>query len=149
TNTMPSSPADRRARLLSGKLAAIVRDAVPGAATTPGSFPPGAALLAGDGAWVGLDTSIDDGIGLGAAILWAGRNGAAELDLVAAAPLGVAARRAREFDLPIRVWALDGIERRVVPPAPVRTPPSASEAHLAFVDDIVAAGATVVVEHGV
>jgi hypothetical protein len=115
----------------------------------PGSFPPGAALVAADRAWVLLDTSIDDGIGLGAAIIWAIRNGAEELDLVADEPLRVAARRAAEFRLPIRVWALDGTERRPVLPAEARIPASATAAHLAHVTDIEAAGASVVVEHGV
>jgi hypothetical protein len=149
TNAISTSPAERRARLLSGKLAAIVRDAMPGAATQPGSFPPGAALVADDRAWVLLDTSIDDGIGLGAAVIWAIRHGAAELDIIADEALGIAARRAAEFRFPIRVWALDGTERRAVSPTAVRTPSSPTEAHLAFVDDIEAAGASVVVEHGV
>jgi hypothetical protein len=149
TNAIPTSPAERRARLLSAKMTAIVRQAMPGAATRPGTFPPGAALVAGDRAWVLLDTSIDDGIGLGAAVIWALRIGATELDVVADEPLGVVARRAGEFDLPIRVWALDETELRAVPPTPVRPPPQPSEAHLAFADDIEAAGASVVVEHGV
>jgi hypothetical protein len=149
TNAIPTSPAERRARLLSGKLAAIVREAMPGAATKPSSFPPGAALVAADRAWVLLDTSIDDGIGLGAAMIWALRNGAAELDIVADEPLGIAARRAGEFRLPIRVWSLDGTERHPVVPAETRIPASATAAHLAHVADIEAAGASVVVEHGV
>ena len=94
-----------------------------------------------DRAWVLLDTTIDDGTGLGPAIVWALRNGAAELDLVADVPLTVAARRAGEFALPIRVWALDGrdlVGRR--PPAPPSAPSAADPAHLAFVADIEAGG---------
>jgi hypothetical protein len=149
TNTISTGPAERRAHLLSAKLAAIVRNAMFGAAIKPGSFPLGAALLAGDRAWVLLDTAIDDGIGLGAAMIWATRSGAAELDLVADGPLRVAARRAAEFRLPIRVWSLDGPELRAVAPAEARIPAGATAAHRAHVDDIEAAGAIVVVEHGV
>ena len=96
-----------------------------------------------------IDSTIDDGIGLGPAIAWALRNGAGELDLVADVPLSVAARRAGEFTMPIRVWAIDG--RRLVGVDAARPPASsAADARLlALVDDIEAAGATVVVEHGV
>jgi hypothetical protein len=145
----PRSTADRRAQLLAIKLAAIVRERFDGGVVQPGRFPPGAALLAGDTAWVLLDTTIDDGTGLGAAIVWALRNGATELDLVADAPLTIAARRAEEFALPIRVWSVDGRRLLPVPAAAVAVPPSARPSHLGFAADIEAAGATVVVEHGV
>ena len=96
-----------------------------------------------------LDTSVDDGTGLGPAIVWALRNGANELDLVADVPLTVAARRAGEFALPIRVWALEGRDLRSIEAASPSEPPAADPAHLAFVPDIEAAGAAVVIEHGV
>jgi hypothetical protein len=144
-----ASSADRRARLLAAKLAAVVGDQRSDGAIRPGTFPPGAALLAGDRAWVLLETDVDDGTGLGPAIVWAVRNGATEIDLVADRPLTVAARRGGEFALPIRVWTLDGRQLRAVPPADIavsRRPPAS---HLRFVPDIEAAGAAVVVEHGV
>jgi hypothetical protein len=149
TNAISTSPAERRARLLSGKLAAIVRRALPGVQPQPGTFPPGAAALADARAWVLLDTEVDDGTGLGAAIIWALRNGASELDVVADLPLAVAARRAAAFRVPIRVWSFDGDELSAVAPSPVQAAAPASAAHLAFAEDIEAAGASVVVEHGV
>jgi hypothetical protein len=142
----PTSEPDRRARLLATKLAAVARHSGP---IQPGTFPLGAALLADGGAWVLVDSTIDDGIGLGPAIAWALRNGSEELDLVADCPLSVAARRAREFTMPIRVWAIDGRQLVAVDGAPPPSPPVADPRHLALADDIEAAGATVVVEHGV
>ncbi len=142
----PTTEPDRRARLLATKLAAVARHS---GRIQPGSFPLGAALLADEAAWVLLDSTIDDGIGLGPAIAWALRNGAVALDLVADVPLSVGARRADEFTMPIRVWAIDGRQLVAVDTAPSPTPSVADPRHLALVDDIEAAGATVVVEHGV
>ena len=51
--------------------------------------------------------------------------------------------------MPIQVWALSGRELQPVPAGAIAGPPSASEAHLALAADIEAAGADVVVEHGV
>ena len=142
----PTPDSDRRARLLATKLAAVAGHS---GSIQPGSFPLGAALLSGGRAWVLLDSTIDDGIGLGPAIAWALRNGAEELDLVADVPLSVAARRAGEFTMPIRVWAIDGRQLVAVDGASPVVPPTLDPRHLGLVDDIEAAGATVVVEHGV
>jgi hypothetical protein len=146
TTPTPTSEPDRRARLLATKLGAVARHS---GRIQPGSFPLGAALLADKAAWVMLDSTIDDGIGLGPAIAWALRHGAGALDLVADVPLSVGARRADEFTMPIRVWAIDGRLLVAVDSAPSPTPSVADLRHLALVEDIEAAGATVVVEHGV
>jgi hypothetical protein len=146
TTPTPPTESDRRARLLATKLAAVADESGP---IQPGSFPLGAALLAGERAWVLLDSTIDDGIGLGPALAWALRNGAESLDLVADVPLSVAARRATEFRMPIRIWTIDGRQLVDVDAAPPPAPPPADARHLALADDIEAAGATVVVEHGV
>jgi hypothetical protein len=144
--TTPTAESDRRSRLLATKLAAVAPHSGP---IQPGSFPLGAALVADVRAWVLLDSTIDDGIGLGPAIAWALGNGAEELDLVADVPLSVAARRAGAFAMPIRVWAIDGRRLVAVDGAPPPAPSVADPRHLALVEDIEAAGATVVVEHGV
>jgi hypothetical protein len=146
---VPANPADRRARLLATKLAAVVAEQADAGTISPGAFPLGAALLAGQRAWVLLDADLDDGTGLGAAIVWALRNGATQLDLVADIALTVVARRATEFSLPIGVWTLDGRNLVAVNPAAQPRPRAADPAHLALAADIEAAGATVVVEHGV
>ena len=150
-NTLPTAPTtpDRRARLLAAKLAAVVAPHTGGAAIRPGTFPPGAALQVAARAWVLLDDTIDDGSGLGPAMAWALRGGSAELNVVADAPLEVVARRAGEFTVPIQVWTLAGRELQRVHPGATVAPPPVPAAHLALAAGIEAAGAAVVVEHGV
>ncbi len=117
---------------------------------SPGAFPLGAALLAGERAWVLLDTDIDDGTGLGPAIVWARRNGARR-----ARPgrrrgaHGRSSPRHRVLPADRCVGTLDGRDLVAVNPAPLPAPPAADPAHLAFAADIEAAGASVVIEHGV
>ena len=148
TTQVPPDP-DLRARLLATKLSSVVRGEIGDGGLRPGRFALGAALTAGERAWVLLDTDIDDGTGLGAALVWARRNGARKLDLVADVALTVAARRAGEFTVPIRVSRLDGRDAVAVDPAPQPSSRPARSSHLTLVPDIEAAGATVVVEHGV
>jgi hypothetical protein len=139
---------DRRGRLRSIKLQALARDHLGRALDArPGSFPPGAALLDGDQAWV----LVEDGPerGLGPALAWAVRNGAAGLHVLAERSTGLLARRAGGFRLPISVWH---VEERTLLPAVVEppvVPPAADPAHLELVDTIIAGGAVPVVEHGV
>ena len=135
--------------MLAAKLTAVVAGHTGDAPTRPGTYPPGAALREAERAWVLLDETVDDGTGLGPAIAWALRGGSVALNVVADAPLTVVARRAAEFTMPIQVWALSGRELQPVPAGAIAGPPSASEAHLALAADIEAAGADVVVEHGV
>lgn len=144
-----TSASERRARLLAAKLSALVRDCAGNDVQTPETFALGAGLLTGDGAWVLLDDVVDDGGGLGAAIMWATRRNAAELNVVADEPLTVAARRARAFSPPIHVWSVRGRALNHVDPAPARLPRAPSPEHLRFVADIEAAGAAPVIEHGV
>ncbi|MFT3853552.1 MAG: hypothetical protein QM733_12560 [Ilumatobacteraceae bacterium] len=138
----------RRLQLLAMKLAALARDH--GAAdvqAVPGEFGIGAALRAGEQAWVLVDD--DPGRGLGPAIAWAIRHGATDLQLVAESATGTLARRAPAFAMAIEVWHADG---RMLLPAiaePLPERPVLPAEHEAFRELIVAAGATPVVEHGV
>ncbi len=61
--------------------------------------------------------------GLGPALIWAVRNGATSLNVVAERGTGVLARRAAEFTLPIEVWHVD--ERALLPAVaePLADPP--------------------------
>lgn len=131
------------------KLQALARPHVGHDPVEPRPFAPGAALLAGDDAWVLVDDATDDGRGLGGAILWATRAGAATLHVVAEAATGVMARRAGEFRLPIRVWSIDGtsLVPAVAEPAGLRIP--VDPRHLELRGDIEAGGARFLVEHGV
>jgi hypothetical protein len=146
-----SSGTDRRARLLAVKLRALVRDHTGASdeSLLTDAFALGTALRHGDAAWVLLEPSTDDGRGLGAALIWAGRSGATSLDVVADAGTGVLARRAAEFALPTRVWRVDNRRLDAVGPAPFASPVRARDEHLAFVTDIENAGAVPVIEHGV
>lgn len=145
---------DRHRRLLAVKLQVLVRDhhvASGGGegALAVGSFALGAALMAGDAAWVLIDDAGEDGRGLGPAIVWATRNGATSLELIADDEIGVIGRRAAAFSLPINVWNVDGRAMRPAPIAAVEPPPQPAADHLRFIIDIEAAGATPLVEHGV
>lgn len=140
---------DRRSRLRALKLAALVNEHV-GAevATTPGTFPPGAALTTTDGAaWTLLED--DPERGLGRALAWAVRHDAADLNVLASRGTGVLARRAEHVEMPVAVWH---VEERALLPA-VAEPPSPevapTAAHFAFVPTIEQAGAEPVIEYGV
>lgn len=151
--TTGTDESDRRARLLAIKLQALVRDRLveAGVATpalTVGAFAPGAALMAGDAAWVLIEPAAADGRGLGPALVWASRQGASSLNVLAEQGTGVLARRAAEFTLPTTVWQADGRNLLLAAPAPIEPPPVPPADHLRFVTDIEAAGATPLVEHG-
>jgi len=139
---------DRRSRLRALKLQTLVRDHV-GApvAATPGVFPLGAAFELDATAWVLLEE--DPERGLGPALAWAIRNGADHLELLADHGTGVLARRAEQVRLPVDVWHVEG--RALLPAVaePAAAPPSPSDAHVALMPTMVAAGAIPVVEHGV
>ncbi len=139
---------DRRSRLRSLKLQALVRDHV-GHDLDPaiGVYPPGAALVAGSSAWVLAED--DPGRSLGPALAWALRNGATSLQLLAERDTGLLARRAERLRFPIEVWHV--AERTLLPavPEPLAAPREPSPAHLALVDTIAAGGAVPNVEHGV
>ena len=116
---------------------------------SPGAFPPGAALVDGDAAWVLVEDEPERG--LGPALAWAVRNGA---------DVAARARRARRPGCwpagpPASRFPIDGLARRrsarccpAVAEPPV-VPPPADPAHLELVDTIIAGGAVPVVEHGV
>jgi hypothetical protein len=139
---------DRRSRLRSVKLQALVRDHL-GHDIDPvvGAFPPGAAIVVDGSAWVlGED---EPARGLGPALAWALRNGATSLHVLANRDTGLLARRAAALTFPIEVWHVD--ERSLLPAVvePLPAPPPASPAHLALIDTIIAGGAEPTVEHGV
>jgi len=153
TDATSTNESDRRARLLALKLQALTRDqlthdgvAVPD--LTVGAFAPGAAIMAGDAAWVLIDQPASDGRGLGPALIWASRQGATSLNVIADEGTGVLARRAAEFALPTTVWRAAGRNLLLAERAPIESPPQPVADHLRFLPDIEAAGATPLVEHG-
>ncbi|MEZ5297084.1 MAG: hypothetical protein R2697_12650 [Ilumatobacteraceae bacterium] len=145
---MSDDDAARRSRLNGVKLRALVRDHLAAdEVPEPIDFPPGAALLVDDAAWVLIDDQ--PATRLGAAVLWAMRNGAGHVHVVAEQGTGQLARRAAEFSMPIEVWHADG---RVLLPAVVEPLAAATELpghHESFRQLIVDGGAEPSVEHGV
>lgn len=145
----PGTPdVDRRSQLQAMRLGALVRDHLGrSSAATATGFPLGAALLDSEVAWVLLADAPERG--LGPALAWAHRQGAARLHVLAERATGLLARRATAFSLPIDVWH---VEDRTLLPAvaePLAAPVPARDEHLALVDTIEAGGARPVVEHGV
>ncbi len=139
---------DRRSRLRSVKLQALVRDHLGrDISPTVGAFPPGAAIVVDGAAWVLLED--EPSRGLGPAMAWALRNGATSVAVLADHDTGLLARRAEGFTFPIDVWHV--AERTLLPAVaePLLAPVEPAPAHLALVDTIVAGGAEPHVEHGV
>jgi hypothetical protein len=143
----------RLARLNSIKLTALVRDHLGSDVVfRPGEFAAGAALchddpLSANTAWVLLAEHPERG--LGAALAWAMRHGAAALHIVAESGTGLLARRANGFEFPISVWHADGRVLLPAVPEPLQVSPSVPETHRGFTTVIVAAGATPGEEFGV
>lgn len=115
--------ADRTAALRRAKVTALVAGAFGAGEREPRDFPGGAALVDGERAWVLLDER--PLAAFGPALVWADRQGASEVHLLAADRADVLARRASLFAARPTVWAVDGTELAAVEPAPVRTLPAA------------------------
>ncbi|MEI6401228.1 MAG: hypothetical protein WCP59_03470 [Actinomycetota bacterium] len=144
-----SAGAERHAALLGVKLRALVGGAAEGCA--PAGLGIGVGLVAEGTAWVLVDV---DGAHpadrmLGPALAWAVRQGADRLVVMSDHPLGVVARRAGLFDLPVEVRRVDGRSLVAVDAVAVVAEPPVSDAHLGFAGVIAAAGATPTCEHGV
>jgi hypothetical protein len=137
-----------RAALLLVKLRALAIDhGADPAGVVPGDFGLGAALTAGDEAWVLLDR--DARLGLGPALIWALRRDAVRLHLLADTATGLLARRAAAFRLPISVWLVDGRALIEALPDELPAPAELPAAHRQFEALIREAGAVPVIEHGV
>jgi hypothetical protein len=152
----PAVSGDDAARLASlrrAKLGALVQQQWgSGSQPRPASFAGGAALVDGSAAWVLIDDG--DARRLGAALVWARRQGVDHLDVLvetAADPqaAGVVARRALEFTAPAAVWAVAGRDLTPAPPAPVPVLDPVPDGAAALAGVLVEHGADPVVEHGV
>lgn len=142
----------RQAQLNAVKLRALARPLLGDAAAEPAVFGGGAALRTGRRAIVLVDepARLGDGRGLGAALIWARRHGAEQLDVLAEHGAGVMARRAAEFAVPTAVWAVDGATIARAAPAPLdaRSAAVPPPDHLDHLSVIEAAGATARIESG-
>src|SRR3954463_3817805 len=137
----------RRGRLLSLKLAALIRDHDGAVDLAAVPFALGAAATAAGTGWVLLDERPHSG--LGPALAWAVRAGVDRLHVLAEEGTGTLARRTAAFRLPIEVWHVE--ERMLLPAlaAPLSSPlevPAEHEQFRALIED---GGATPAVDHGV
>lgn len=140
---------DARLLGMAAKLTALVRGRWGDAARDPRRFPGGAALVSGATAWVLVED--DPGRALGAAILWADNAGVGELHLLVgdAVVAGMLARRADGFAKAPQVWRVVGHELVAAEASPLAPAAKVDPRTTAFADLLLAAGADVVVEHGV
>jgi len=113
----------------------------------PIEFGTGAGLVVDGAAWVIVDGPA--GRTLGASLVWAIRQHARSLDVVAESGGGQLVRRAAGFDFPIRVWFAE--ERTLLPVVAEVAPPisAADPEHLDLLRLIEAGGATPLVERGI
>lgn len=155
---MSALSVEQRSRLVAAKLTALVRAHVTteggGGSETPviadaAPLPIGAGLVADSTAWVFLDGT--SGAGLGPALAWAERRGAAGLAVIVDTPIdaAVVARRAAAFALPVAVWSVEGTRLVPVSPGPAAPVSAPDPLHLEAAALLVDVGADVVVEHGV
>lgn len=157
---METSTGDRQAQLRAMKLRAIVTEhlgTLDQATLLPAAtFGLGAALVVGPAgrgaeAWVLLAERPERG--LGPALAWARQAGLPDsvstVHVLAEDAAGVLARRAELFDVPVRVWQVDG--RSIAPAAPAGVEPAepVEERHEQLRALIVAGGAIPVDERGV
>ena len=145
-----STDPDRRSRLLSLKLRALVRSHLrlgEDPAGTAHVFAPGAAFVTDDAAWFLIDG--DASRCVGPVIAWAARQGIDRgINIIVEDGAGVAARRASYFGGPVTVWSAD--DRDITPAVPASHLPllAPKPGHLDLASMIEEAGAEVVVEHG-
>jgi len=87
--------------------------------------------------------------GLGPSLLWALKENATELHVLADSHTDVLARQALHFAFPITVWNVDDRTLTLAQPGPhIESPPAIRE-HLDFVEIITSGGAVAHIEHGI
>jgi hypothetical protein len=141
---------ERQRRFRRLKLRALVRDHGGRELSDGGDavFPPGAALVNGEEAWVLLEDQPERA--LGAALAWAIRQpGVDAVHVLAERGTGLLARRAAAFAVPLHVWHVEGRDLLPAVVEPLAASAPARIDHEALIPVIVAGGAEPVVEHGV
>ena len=137
----------QRARLLAATLKTLVESTAGPSDRRSLAFPGGAALTGEDGTWVLADT--EPGRSLGPALAVARHAGSLDdVHVLATEQTGVLARRAGAFASRPRVLRIDGASLVVAAPDPIPVDPPIDPRVAGFADEIAAAGADPVVEHG-
>ena len=145
---MSDNEVERRSRLLSAKLAALMSQQMGIDVSTYTAEPCGlgTALVSDDAVWILVDG--DASRSLGPAIAWATKF-APSLHLVVDNHSGVLARRASGFATSISVWHVEDTRLLAAIAEPHRDAVTPSAAHATFISDIAIAGADPLVEWGV
>lgn len=146
---MNDADLERRSRLLSLKLRALVRDHLGLASDPEGSsemFGLGAAFVASDATWVLIDG--DSSRSLGPVLAWTSRFGN-PVHLLVEQESGLVARRAQFFHSAITVWHVDDWTLTPTVPAPHLPEAVAKPEHVAMMELISSSGADALIEHGV
>lgn len=144
-----SADAERRSRLLSLKLRALVREHL-GLESEPEGMPEvfalGAAFVTDNDVWILIDG--DATRSLGPSLAWSLKFNR-HVQVLVERDSGIIARRAALFSLPTTVWHVN--EKSLLPAVSEPHLPfvDASESHSALMHIISSAGADVVVEHGI
>lgn len=146
---MNDADLERRSRLLSLKLRALVREHLGLASDPEGTaevFGLGAAFVASDATWVLIDG--ESSRALGPVLAWASRF-EKPVHLLAERDSGIIARRAQFFTSSITVWHID--DRSLLPAVAEPHLPvvDAKPEHVAMMDLISSSGADALIEHGI
>lgn len=146
---MNDADLERRSRLLSLKLRALVREHLGLASDPEGTaevFGLGAAFVANDATWVLIDG--ESSRALGPVLAWASRF-EKPVHLLAERDSGIIARRAQFFTSSITVWHID--DRSLLPAVAEPHLPvvDAKPEHVAMMDLIASSGADALIEHGI
>lgn len=137
----------QRARLLAAKLKTLVETTAGPAGRRSLTFPGGAALAGDDGTWVLADA--EPHRSLGPALAVARQTGSLDrVNVFAEAATGLLARRASQFAAPPTIWLVDGATATPAEPEPIPAEIALDPRVAGFADEIAAAGADPVVEHG-
>ena len=140
-------PEQQKRALQAAKLKALVEKVSGPADRRSLAFPGGAALAGADGTWVLADA--EPSTALGPALAVARQAGGLErVHVFAEGATGLLARRASLFAHPPTIWRVDAAEVTEAEPEPLVADPPLDPRVAAFADEIAAAGADPVVEHG-
>lgn len=150
---MSDNDSERRSRLLSVKLAALVRTQADADFDSFRVEPcaVGAALVSDASIWILIDG--DASRLLGPSLAWAlraaSKTSQVEIHLIAEEHAGLLARRAEQFHLPLHIWTTAGSDLRPAEKIPFPATDVDNEAIDEFLRVISAGGAEPLVEHGV
>lgn len=138
----------QRARLLAATLQALVETTAGPGDRRSLAFPGGAALAGDDGTWVLSDAEPARALGPALAVARQATGSLEGVHVLAREATGLLARRAGEFASPPTIHRIEGTSLVLAAPELLAADPPLDPRLAPFADQIVAAGADPVVEHG-